>query len=340
MTSKRTTKRRGKLKATRKSSSGANAAASSVKREAVPSQPPADISRLKWVTAATLAVTFAWAYWPTFLRLVDAWNREPDYSHGFLVPPLALFFLYARRDRFPGLTPSIGWFGLVLIAASVGVRFLGTLAFVDAIDSWSMILWLAGAVWMLGGFRVALWAAPSIAFLFFMVPLPFRAETMLSGPLQSAATKLSCFMLQFIGQPAIAEGRTILLGDHHLEVEQACSGLRIFVGICALAFAAVVLMRRTWWEKLLFLLSTLPIALLANSIRIVVTGLLYQHASSHAAQKFSHDLSGWAMIPLAAAMFWLFAWYLAKLFPTLHKVSLQSMVSEEQAKMTVPQTPA
>ncbi|HAY82579.1 MAG TPA: exosortase [Planctomycetaceae bacterium] len=343
MTSKKKPhKRRGKLKATRKASltSEAPAAVNSPAPLALPEPLPAAASRSKLIAAALLGVTFIWAYWPTFGRLIGDWNREPDYSHGFLVPPLALFFLYARRDRFPGLTPAVGWFGLLLIAGSVAMRFFGTLAFVDAIDSWSMILWIAGAAWMLGGYRFALWTAPSIAFLFFMVPLPFRAETMLSGPLQTAATKISCFMLQFIGQPAISEGRTILLGDHQLEVEQACSGLRIFVGICALAFSAVVLMRRTWWEKTLFLLSTLPIALLANSLRIVATGLLFQHASGEAARKFSHDFSGWVMIPVAAAMFWLFAWYLHKLFPKLQQVRLQSVATEDSSQMGVQQASA
>ena len=99
------------------------------------------------------------------------------------------------------------------------------------------------------------WSLPSIAFLWFMVPLPFRVERWLSLPLQGAATKLSCWILQALGQPALAEGHVILLGDNRLEVEQACSGLRIFVGIVALAFAYAILMRRQWWEKALLLLS-------------------------------------------------------------------------------------
>ena len=135
-----------------------------------------------------------------------------------------------------------------------------------------------------------------------MVPLPFRVERWLSLPLQGVATNLSCWILQALGQPALAEGHVIVLGNYRLEVEQACSGLRIFVGILALAFAYVIVVRRAWWEKALLLASAIPIALLANAARIVVTGLLYQYVSGEAAKKFAHDAAGWVMILFAAGL--------------------------------------
>jgi exosortase len=273
-----------------------------------------------------LAASFVWAYWPTFVELVKAWNREPDYSHGFIVPLLAVFFLWARRDRFPGFTSTIAWPGLVLIALSVSIRAAGALAYIGAIDAWSMLLWLGGAVWLVGGYRVALWSLPSLAFLWFMIPLPFRAETMLSYPLQRIATTVSTWSLQCLGQGAVAEGNVIMLGNHQLEVEQACSGLRIFVGIVALAFAYVIVVRRPWWEKALLLASTLPIALIANGVRVVVTGLLFQFVSGEAAQKFTHDFSGWVMIPFAAALFGFVLWYLGKLFPEVEQIGIVSLV--------------
>ena len=109
--------------------------------------------------------------------------------------------------------------------------------------------WVGGPVAILGS---------SIAFLFFMVPLPYRMSHWLSGPLQRAATLISCWVLQSLGQPALAEGNTILLGEHHLEVEEACSGLRIFMGILAIAFAYIIATRRRWWEQLLILASAFP----------------------------------------------------------------------------------
>jgi exosortase len=293
----------------------------------------AGMNRVLLVSGAILASTSVWAYWPTLAGLVGAWNREPDYSHGFFVAPAAIWFLWARRDRFPGMGSGVldVLFGLGLIAASVAARAIGAHFYLDAIDGWSILLWVGGVVLLLSGRKVFWWSLPSIAFLWFMVPLPFRVERWLSLPLQGAATKLSCWILQGLGQPALAEGHTIFLGGNHLEVEQACSGLRIFVGIVALAFVYAILMRRSWWEKSLLLFSALPIALLANSARIVATGLLYQYTSSEAAKKFSHDASGWVMIVLAAALFGLVLWYLSRLVKEVETVGVGDVIRRDRA---------
>lgn len=277
-----------------------------------------------------LLSAFGWAYWSAVVELVAAWNREPDYSHGYFVAPLALYFLWARRDLFPGVRPGLAWHGLGLVVLGIVIRVMGTRLYIDSVDGWSILLWVAGVVWLFGGWRVLWWSSPSIAFLWFMIPLPWSAEHGLSRPLQGVATKLSCWVLQGLGQPALAEGNMILLGEHRLEVEQACSGLRIFVGIFALAFAYVVLVRRPWWERALLLASAVPIALIANSTRVVVTGLLYQTVSGEAAYKFSHDVAGWVMIPFAAGLFALALWYLGKLMHQVEQVDVGAVVRRER----------
>jgi len=263
--------------------------------------------------AAMLAVTFVWAYWPALVGLVHAWNTVPDYSHGFFVVPVAVFILWARRERFPGVSGRLAWLGLGLVALSLAVRMLGVRFYLDAVEGWSILLWAGGAAWFLCGWRVFRWSLPSVVFLWFMVPLPFRLEHALSRPLQHAATRISCWILQCLGQPALSEGNIILLGDARLEVAQACSGLRIFVGIVALAFVFVVLVRRTWWEKALLVVCILPITLAANVTRIVATGLLLQWVDGENAHRIIHDWAGYVMIPYAAVLFGLAVLYLGKL---------------------------
>jgi exosortase len=299
--------------------------------EAPPVDAPSRTRRtLIGIGVGVLAATFAWAYWPTLAGLVRAWNREPDYSHGFLVAPLAVFFLWARRDRLPPRVGRLAWPGMVLLAASVAARFVSGRYYLEALDGWSMVLWVAGAVWLFAGGKRFWWSLPSIVFLLFMVPLPFRLERALSLPLQTIATKMSCWLLVLLGQPAWPQGHTILLAEHRLEVEQACSGLRIFMGIAALAFAYVILARRTWWERLLLLLSAVPIALLANATRIVITGLLYRLASDETAKKFAHDSAGWVMILFAAGLFALVLWYLTSLFKEVELVQVGALVRRER----------
>ena len=262
----------------------------------------------RWALGA-LIVASLWAYWPTLLSLAEVWEREPDYSHGFLVLPLFIAFLFLRSDTFPkSIKPS--WLGLIAIGGSIALRFAGAKYFITPFDGWSIVLWVIGATLCLGGWSLLRWSLAPTLFLFFMVPLPFRAETLISQPLQKIAANLSAFCLRCIGQPAFVEETTILIGSRVLEVEQSCSGLRIFVGIFALACGYLIAFRRELWESALLLLSAIPVALLANAVRIVVTAILFQHFTEEAAHKFSHDVAGWLMIPLAAAMLGAVQWYL------------------------------
>lgn len=280
-----------------------------------------------WTAAVALVVAvFIWSYWPVWQSLVSQWNRIPDYSHGFLVLPLAGLFLWLTRDRFPGLQRRISWGGAVLILVAGGLRVLAALWYLEPLQGATIPLWVGGFVWMFFGWPVFRWALPSIAFLVFMLPLPYTLETMLAVPLQNTSTRISVFLLQCLGQPAIAEGTTIQLGTHTLEVERACSGLRIFFGITALAFAFIILFRRPFWIGVALLASILPIALLANSLRIVVTGLLYQTGMESLAKGLGHDLAGWFMIPLAALMFAGVLKYLDRLFPVIVTMDGESLV--------------
>jgi exosortase len=268
------------------------------------------------LAAAALAAAFVWAYYPTLERLLLAWRDQPDYSHGFFVVPVAIFILWARRANFPGLSGGLAWGGLGLLALSVLVRMLGAFYYLDAADGWSILFWVGGAVWFLCGWRVFWWSLPAVLFLWFMVPLPFRMEHALSRPMQHVATAASAWVLQCLGQPALAENNVLLLGNQRIGIEEACSGLRIFVGIVALAFVFVVLVRRTWWEKAILLASVLPVALVANVTRIVATSLLMQWFDSASAHQRIHDWAGYVMIPFAAVLFALVLWYLGALIRT------------------------
>lgn len=287
----------------------------------------------KMALAALVTVAgagFIWAYWSTFAALVQVWDSQPDYSHGYFVLPIAAYFLWARRNTFPGVDHRHAiWPGIALLVLAAGFRCVAATFYLDPVDGWSLLVWFAGLAWLLGGWAWLRWSLPSIVFLFFMIPLPFRIERMLSNPLQRIAAMGSSWVLQCFGLPATAQGNTILMGQYTLEVEQACSGLTIFIGIAALAYAYVVLVQRSWWEKMMLILSVLPIALIANSARIVLTGLLMQYASDEAAKKFSHDMAGWLMLPFAALLFALVLWYLGWLFPEAARMSVREMVRSQ-----------
>jgi exosortase len=167
-----------------------------------------------------------------------------------------------------------------------------------------------------GGWSVLGWSWPALAFLAFMVPLPFTIEISLAVPLRRIATELSTYALQTLGCPAVAEGNIILIDDMRLGVEEACSGLGMLMTFFALATALAMIVNAPLRDRLVLIVSAIPIAVGANVIRITATGVAYHLAGkdSELAKLIYHDLAGWLMMPLALAMLWIELKFLANLF--------------------------
>ena len=267
--------------------------------------------------SAILTCAIAYAWWPTLSWAERAWRLEPDYSHGYLILPLACVLLWLRKDTFPGLRERCEPVGLLLIALSIAMRIAGRMLYMDFLDGYSLIPLVAGLVWFLFGLPALKWATPAIVFLILLVPLPYRFETGLSWELQGVATGLSTTFLRVLGLPAISEGHTIWVGENQLMVAEACSGMRIFVGMIALAAFWAATVKRCWADRLVLLAAAIPLALLVNAVRITVTGVLYGWFPAGSARQIIHDWSGYLMIPLAAAMLWGLKAYWEKLYRPL-----------------------
>lgn len=252
---------------------------------------------------ALVALTF-WAYLPTFTRLVRIWWSDPQYSHGFLVPVFAAALCWYRRDRIRWDLVGPSWWGVPVLVGAAALRVAGSYLYMEWFEHISLLFVGFGLLLAAGGWQLFKGWWPAVFFLIFMIPFPYRLEVALSDPLQKIATQASTYLLQTLGEPAVAEGNTILVNDHRLEVVQACNGLRMAVSFVALSVAVVMVVNRPLWERLLILASALPIALISNILRITVTGLLSNHFDAELAQVFFHDVAGWLMMPLALGLLW------------------------------------
>jgi exosortase len=263
--------------------------------------------------AAGLALVVLWAYWPTLRAMADRWSHDPQYSHGYLVPVFALIVLWFRGDRRP-VSLATSWWGLPILAAGVLLRLAGARYYVEWLDAVSLLPTLTGACLLLAGWPALRWAWPAIAFLIFMIPLPYQVEVALAHPLQRLATAWSTYALQTLGLPALAEGNIIVIDEVRLGVLEACSGLGMLATFAALSTAVAFVIRRPWPEKAVILLSAVPVALFANVARITLTGVLHRTVGSVLANVVFHDLAGWLMMPLALGLLWLELIVLARLF--------------------------
>jgi exosortase len=249
-------------------------------------------------------VVLVWAYWTTLADMASVWAHNSSYSHGYMVPVFAGFLLWFRRGmlNLDQLKPSL--FGIVLLTFAVVMRLAGTYYFYAWLDPLSLVPAVAGVVLLVCGWHGLRWAWPASLFLFFMIPLPYTLSYQMSGPLQQFATICSTFLLQTIGMPALAEGNTILINDGSIGVVEACSGLRMLMVFYALSCGVALVIRRPWLEKVILVVSAIPIALAVNILRITVTGVLHECVSSDMANTFFHDVAGWFMMPMALGMLW------------------------------------
>jgi exosortase len=260
-----------------------------------------------------LAAAAVWAVWPALAEMSNRW-QNPTYSHAYLVPVFSLVLLWLKRDELRAVPLRPSWWGVTVLVLGVALLAVGDRFFIRWLSGASLPILLAGAALVVGGTRLLGLVAPAVAFLIFMVPIPYRVETLMRAPLQRLATTTSTFFMQAIGLPAIQQGNVIDVNGNQIGVAEACSGLKMMITFVTLAVGMVMIIRRPWTDKLVILASAVPIAVISNVIRVTVTGILYYTVGDKVAEFVYHDIAGFLMMPLGVALMWLLMVVLEHLF--------------------------
>jgi len=229
---------------------------------------------MPWAGIVALSAALAYSYWPSFSILPSIWS-DPQYQHGWIVPLLSVVLLFWWRQPVGAVSGSARITGLALLAASFLVRLGFAFYRVKTGDMYTFVPALAGVFLMAGGWSVFRWAWIPIALLIFMYPLPEGHQRYLTGPLQSFNTVVATFLLQTLGFDALREGVVIRVGEHSLNVVEACSGLKMLTIFVWLAAVVIAVGGLEWWENLVIGISAIPMAILANTFRITTAGILF-----------------------------------------------------------------
>jgi len=243
-----------------------------------------------------------WIYSPILARLATQWWEDSNYSHGFLVPVFSLWSLWRNRSRLREVVPQPSDSGLILLLAGVGTLIVGVLGAENFLSRVSLLLVLAGLVVFLAGwgcFRVVLF---SWAVLLLMIPIPDIALTQITFPLKMLASSIAAMTLQVLGVPVLREGNIIFLPAMRLEVAEACSGIRSLLSLMTLAIIYGYLIDTRIYVRVVLALASVPIAVAANALRIVITGLLAQYWSPDKALGFFHEFSGWLIFLISLGL--------------------------------------
>ena len=259
----------------------------------------------KWAMAVLLAGIVVAIYYGVAIKLVSDWYTNPDFSYGFLVPPFALFLAWNKREALRRTPVKQSWAGLGLVLCGIFVLFLGIYGAELFLSRISLVMLLAGLIWTLLGKAYLRELRFALLVLLLAIPLPAVVYNQITFPLQILASKVAAATLPFFGVPVMRDGNIIQLASMQLEVAEACSGIRSLMSLfTAAVFYGYFLEPRTSMRVILALAS-IPIAVVANSIRIIGTGLSVQYWNPDKALGFFHEFSGWLMFIISLSCLYL-----------------------------------
>ena len=270
-------------------------------------------SILCWVAAGFLLMVFVWSYWFNIKDLWNIWQRSDEYSSGLLVPFLAVYILWLRRRDISQCDIRPCLWGLLAFVAAEAIRLFGLFFMYGSAERLSIVLTIAAIVLLLFGWQLFKKVSPVLLFLFLMLPWPNRVQAAVSLPLQQWATSSAVFCLEMVGYEVVKEGNIIRIGGTTVAVAEACNGLRMITAFFVICGLVALLARRAWWEKLIVFASSLPIALLCNTVRLAITAVAFTVLKGERWEKIFHDFGGYAMMPLAIGIVVFELWLLARI---------------------------
>ena len=268
--------------------------------EQTESRPP---QRTQWLLPAiAMVLLVGFVYRAILLRLVDNWWRDPNFSHGFFVPAFSLFVVWQERGRLLAIERRPSWWGAAVLAGALGVMIVGVLGAELFLQRSSLVLVIAGLIIQFFGWRVFRALIFPWAVLFLMIPIPTIVFNQITFPLQLLASRLATSLLTLIGVPVLREGNVIQLPIMSLEVAEACSGIRSLVSLTTLAVIYGYFIETRTGRRIVLALFAIPIAVAANAMRVMGTGLVAQYWDPAKAEGFFHEFSGWIIFVLSLGM--------------------------------------
>ncbi|MGE4652451.1 MAG: exosortase/archaeosortase family protein [Myxococcota bacterium] len=250
------------------------------------------------LTTALAVMTFA----PILYHMVLHWKQVPDYSHGFLVAPLAIYFAWAQKRKLRRAPVQPSWWGLLPLGLGLLALLVGRLGVELMSMRVGFVLTLHGLVLLLLGLPMYRILAFPLGFLFLMVPLPQSLVNLIAFPLQLGAADLAVSVLHSLDFPVLREGNIIHLPKAQLFVAEACSGLRSLMALGTLGVVLAYFFQKNWVDRVIIVASTIPIAVVINAFRVGLTSILTLRYGMEMAEGVIHQTEGFFTFGLAFAL--------------------------------------
>ncbi len=266
---------------------------------------PRTVNREGWWQAAALILLLGWLYSAILFHLVKQWAGDPNFSHGFFVPIFSLYVLWQDRAKLARIPRAPSSWGLAILSVGLAVLVVGVLGAELFLSRISLLLVIAGLVVGFYGWRYFRAILFPWAFLVLMVPIPAIIFSQITFPLQLLASQFAASVLRLLGVPVLREGNILNLPAMPLDVAEACSGIRSLLSLTTLAIIYGYLMETRISIRIVLALASIPIAIFANGLRIVGTGLLVQYWDADKANGFFHEFQGWLIFLVSLTLLFL-----------------------------------
>lgn len=254
---------------------------------------------------AVLLLVWAAVFSPVVPAMVGTWLNHSDNSHALLVPLIAMYFVWIKREELGRIEISGSAVGGLFLAGTLVVYLVSFVGGIAVFARLMIVFSLFGLLWSCMGWQVVRVLAFPLGFLVFMVPVPDSVLGMVSFPLQLLATKIAAGAIQFCSIPVYREGNMLYFVHAQLEVAEACSGIRSIMSLTMLSVIFAHLSGNGWWRKALLIFSAIPIAMLANILRVSGTGILAHFFGNKVARGFLHEFSGLAVFVFGLVLLFL-----------------------------------
>ena len=259
----------------------------------------------RWLPPLLLVAVVVAIYWSITIKLVENWYLDPDFSHGFLVPLFSAYLIWTKRETLKNTPIRQSWAGLPLVILAIITLFLGVYGAELFLARVSLVMLLAGLIWMMGGRAMLRELRFPVLVLLLAIPLPKVIYNQITFPLQIFASKVAAAVLPIFGVPVMRDGNIIQLPSMPLEVAEACSGIRSLMSLFTAAIFYGYFLEPSTKRRVILAAAALPIAVLANGARIVGTGLAVQYWDPDKALGFFHEFSGWLIFVVSLVLLYL-----------------------------------
>ena len=276
------------------------------------------VQHIPWVPVACFAALMGILYLPTIYAMAKEWFYLEEMGHGMFVPFIAGYIVWQKRDEILRQPIKPVWWGVPIMLLGFLQLLIGRLGADFFIERTSLFVSLIGLILTCCGPAVLRTLAFPLVICLFMIRIPLFIYSQITFPLQIFASVVAERALSLLGIPVFRDGNVLDLASQRLSVVEACSGIRSLISLMFLSLVYAYFFDPKKWMRLVLVVAAVPIAIVANSARVTITGIISEYNKQFAEGTY-HTFEGWLIFMVALVILVLTHQLINKVYAAVHE---------------------